>query len=63
MMNLNIETHQLLHPLQGIVGEPFESVISLCLKTDPNERPSCDRLDRYLTDFADVVRRSSNSMQ
>lgn len=30
--------------------ENIESVIDLCLKVDPDERPKCARLDRYLTD-------------
>ena len=38
------------YPFQGVDVENIESVIDLCLKVDPDERPKCARLDRYLTD-------------
>ncbi len=30
-------------------------MIDLCLRADPAKRPSCDRVDSYLTDFSDII--------
>ncbi|XP_059092146.1 serine/threonine-protein kinase LMTK2-like [Tigriopus californicus] len=35
----------------GVDVDAIESVIQLCMKENPNDRPECHRLDQYLTDI------------
>ena len=37
--------------MRGVDAEAVQSVIDLCFKLDPDSRPECTRLERYLTDF------------
>ena len=50
---------------KGVESEAIQSVLDLCFKLDPESRPDCDRLKRYLGDFSEcrvkveVTQRSS----
>ena len=47
---------------QDTGGEAVQSVISLCLKSDPAKRPNCDRIDSYLTDLSEIIAEQSKEL-
>jgi hypothetical protein len=54
-VNLKDSTSVGFFSLQDMPGEAVESVIGLCLKVNPADRPGCERVDSYLTDFSEIV--------
>ena len=48
---------------QDTAGEAIESVISLCLRTEPANRPNCDRINSYLTDLSEIIAEQHKEQQ
>ena len=48
---------------QDTAGEAIESVIGLCLRSDPAKRPNCDRVDSYLTDLSEIIARRHDELR